>query len=165
MLPPCAHAPLQVYTRQPRPSALAPPPSSLSSLDPVSPPASDHLPIALHKGQRSCTTQHPFSQFVSTSSLSPSLSSFISHLFSVSIPKIVQHALFDSSWMQAMELEMKALYKKTVSCKWVYTVKLNPDVSFERLKARLVAKGNTQTYGIDYNETFSKFLLFVFLFL
>jgi hypothetical protein len=67
-----------------------------------------------------------------------------------------------------MELEMKALHqngtwelvplppsKKTVGYKWVYTVKFNPDGSVEWLKARLVAKGYTQTYGIDYDETFS----------
>ena len=29
------------------------------------------------------------------------------------------------------------------------------DGTFERYKARLVAKGYTQTYGIDYAETFS----------
>jgi transposase InsO family protein len=45
--------------------------------------------------------------------------------------------------------------KKTVGCKWVYTVKFHPDGSVERLKARLVAKGYTQTYGIDYDDTFS----------
>jgi hypothetical protein len=47
------------------------------------------------------------------------------------------------------------LAKKTIGCKWVYTVKFNPDGSVERLKARLVAKGYTHTYGIDYDETFS----------
>ena len=45
--------------------------------------------------------------------------------------------------------------KKTIGCKWVFTVKANPDGSVARLKARLVAKGYAQTYGVDYSETFS----------
>jgi hypothetical protein len=45
--------------------------------------------------------------------------------------------------------------KKTVGCKWVFTVKYKSDGSLERYKARLVAKGFTQTYGIDYLETFA----------
>jgi hypothetical protein len=69
------------------------------------------LPITLRKGKCSCATQHTISQFVSTSSLSLSLSSFISHLSSASIPKTMQDALFDSSWGHAMELEMKALHQ------------------------------------------------------
>jgi Reverse transcriptase (RNA-dependent DNA polymerase) len=38
---------------------------------------------------------------------------------------------------------------------WVFTVKQNPDGLIECYKTRLVAKGYSQTYGIDYDETFA----------
>ena len=44
--------------------------------------------------------------------------------------------------------------KRLVGCKWVYTIKYKVDGLLKRYKARLVAKGNTQTYGVDYVETF-----------
>ena len=45
--------------------------------------------------------------------------------------------------------------KQPVGCKWVFTAKYKSDGTIDRYKARLVAKGYTQTYGIDYQETFA----------
>ncbi|OIT20722.1 retrovirus-related pol polyprotein from transposon tnt 1-94, partial [Nicotiana attenuata] len=42
-----------------------------------------------------------------------------------------------------------------VGCKWVYRVKQKSDGSLDRCKVCLVAKGYTQSYGVDYGETFS----------
>ncbi|RVW42190.1 Retrovirus-related Pol polyprotein from transposon RE1 [Vitis vinifera] len=86
----------------------------------------------------------------------------------VKYPMSNYEALADPRWKAAMNEEMKSLQKnetwelvecppgkKPVECRWIYTVKYKADDSIERFKARLVAKGYTQTYGIDYTETFA----------
>ncbi len=45
--------------------------------------------------------------------------------------------------------------RKPVSCKWVFKIKQGANGEVECYKARLVARGFTQTYGVDYNETFA----------
>lgn len=44
--------------------------------------------------------------------------------------------------------------KKLIGCKWVFTIKYKPNDMIERYKVKLVAKRFTQTYEIDYLETF-----------
>jgi hypothetical protein len=56
---------------------------------------------------------------------------------------------------QTWEIVKLPKKKKTVGCKWVYALKYKADSSLERYKARLVTKGFTQTFGIDYQETFA----------
>jgi hypothetical protein len=138
---------------------------SIDSIDPV-----DDLPIALRRQSRTCQSKYkyPISNDVSSHRLSDSYIAFANHLSSVSTPDNLQNALGNPKWKSAMVEEMEALQKnstwdlvelpegkKAIGCKWVFTVKHKADGSVESYKARLVAKGYTQTYGIDYHETFA----------
>ena len=93
---------------------------------------------------------------------------FVQQISNDSSPSSLNEALSDDRWTKAMKEEMDALQKnqtwdlvplprgkKRVGCQWVYTIKYKADGSIERYKARLVAKGYTQTYGVDYTETFA----------
>ncbi|CAL2258220.1 unnamed protein product [Prunus armeniaca] len=45
--------------------------------------------------------------------------------------------------------------KKAIGCRWAFTLKHKADGSIDRYKPRFVVKGYTQTYGVDYLETFA----------
>jgi Reverse transcriptase (RNA-dependent DNA polymerase) len=109
-----------------------------------------------------------FDQYVDYSNLSTEYGAFIASLDSVAIPKCWQVAKGDPKWEVAMHEELRALDKnrtwelvslspgkKVVGCKWVFTLKHNPEGKVERYKARLMVKGYSQTYGIDYDKTFA----------
>ena len=90
-------------------------------------------------------------------------------------PKTVQEALssfVSDEWMKAMNNEMESirtnqvwdledllLGRKAIGNKWVLKIKCKADGSIERYKACLVAKGYTQKEGVDYEETFIRFIL------
>lgn len=101
--------------------------------------------------------------------MGPQYKAYIAALDStLPIPRDWQEAKQYPEWRKAMIEEMTALDKNNtwvlatlppnktvVGCKWVFTVKHNSDGKVERYKARLVAKGYSQTYGVDYDETFA----------
>ncbi|GJU58530.1 putative RNA-directed DNA polymerase [Tanacetum coccineum] len=71
-------------------------------------------------------------------------------------------------WQGAMDEEMNSMKvnevwtevdpppnAKIVRSKWIFKKKTDMDGKVHTYKARLVAKGCTQTYGVDYEETFS----------
>ena len=126
-----------------------------------------NMPIAWRKGVRSCT-QHPIGNFISYDKLSPTFRAFTSNITEIQVPRDIQEAFKYPKWKAAVDEEVRALAKngtweitdlprgkKPVGCKWIFTVKYKADGNVDRYKARLVAKGFTQSYGIDYQETFA----------
>ena len=116
------------------------------------------LPIAVRKGTRECTKRplYPLTHFVSFEKFSPTHRNFLTSLNEISIPNNLSEALSNGEWRKAMRTEMDALEKngtwelvdlpkgkKTVGCKWAFSLKYKADGSLEHYKARLVAKGYT----------------------
>ncbi|GJR16235.1 retrotransposon protein, putative, ty1-copia subclass [Tanacetum coccineum] len=86
-------------------------------------------------------------------------------------PNNYKVAILDSEsnmWVDVMNAEMQSMKDnqvwclvdlppncKTVGSKWLFKKKTDMDGIVHTYKAHLVAKGYTQTYGVDYEETFS----------
>jgi hypothetical protein len=83
-------------------------------------------------------------------------------------PTYFEQAVGNPKWDNAMDEKMVTLDanvtwefvvlpkdKKTIGCKWVYKVKHIANGSVNKYKTRLVTKGYAQTYGIDFEETYS----------
>ncbi|GKC83422.1 retrotransposon protein, putative, ty1-copia subclass [Tanacetum coccineum] len=76
--------------------------------------------------------------------------------------------LESEKWLEAMNTKMQSMKDnqvwvlvelppngRTVGSKWLFKKKTDMDGNVHTFKARLVAKGYTQTYRVDYGETFS----------
>nr|GEU87808.1 zinc finger, CCHC-type [Tanacetum cinerariifolium] len=89
-------------------------------------------------------------------------------------PANYKAALLDpefKKWLDAMNVEMQSMKDndvwvlvelppnaRTVRSKWLFKKKTDMDGAVNIFKARLVAKGFTQTYGVDYEETFFSYV-------
>jgi hypothetical protein len=112
--------------------------------------------------------EHDITNYMSYCHVSPAYRTFIASLQTMSILKDWRCAKLNPRWKEAMKEELHDLIrnktwefvqlpkgKKIVGCKWIFTVKQIPKANIYRYKAILVAKGYSQTYGIDYDETFA----------
>jgi hypothetical protein len=83
-------------------------------------------------------------------------------------PRDVGHALFDSSWVNAIHEELENFERNqiwtlvepprdmnVIRTKWVFKNKQGEDGEVVRNKAHLVAQGFSQVEGLEFGETFA----------
>jgi hypothetical protein len=83
-------------------------------------------------------------------------------------PRDVGHALFDSSWVNAIHEELENFERNqiwtlvepprdmnVIRTKWVFKNKQGEDGEVVRNKAHLVGQGFSQVEGLDFGETFT----------
>nr|XP_028954377.1 uncharacterized protein LOC114823160 [Malus domestica] len=114
--------------------------------------------------------KYPIANYVSCGGLALERQTLVNNMDSIKVPTRVEEALKDPKWTQAMDEEMLALQKnntwevtclpkekKTVGCRWVFTIKYKADGSIDRYKARFtqVMKKN------GYHQSHSDHTLFV----
>ena len=143
------------------------PPSTESQVIKRNPPRIRKPPVRL-QDYVTYASRHPINECISFSKVSTSHATFLSEIDKQYEPRSFQEALLLPQWNQAMKEELCALEenctwtlvqlpprKKAVGSRWIYKTKFKADGSIERHKARLVARGFTQTFGVDYKETFA----------
>ncbi|KAE8716080.1 Detected protein of unknown function [Hibiscus syriacus] len=101
----------------------------------------DDFPIAIRKGVRQCT-KHPIEKFAGYNSLMPSFQAFTTNLDKEQVPTSIAEALKDSNGEGLLKRKFVHWRKMLLGLIQLY-------------KARLVARGFTQTYEIDFTETFA----------
>ena len=123
-----------------------------SPIAPTLPVDPASLPIALHKGKRSCTS-HPIAYFVFYDHLSLSLHAFTMFVTCAAcVPTSMSEALSLPCWRDEMttkydngtwELVSLLTQKSIVGYHWVFTMTYLPDGTVEHYKGGLVAKRYT----------------------
>ncbi|KAG7588044.1 GAG-pre-integrase domain [Arabidopsis suecica] len=111
---------------------------------------------------------HPIQAMCSLALVPQDHQAFLSKISLVKIPDSYEEAMQTKEWRDAVKEEIGAMQrnhtwdeetlpsgKRTVSSRWIFTIKYKSNGDIERYKARLVARGFTQTYGADYKETFA----------
>ena len=131
-------------------------------------PSRVRLPPTRFQDYETYAPRHPLGPTVISNQVTSSHFVFLSKLSNEAEPRTFDEANQSSVWRQAMHDELQALDenktwsivslpkgKKVVGSRWIYKTKFHSDGSIERHKARLVARGFTQTFGVDYKETFA----------
>ena len=141
------------------------------------PVAIDVAEPAQHSEQAECSTSSSRTpSYVRKKNIKYYSEDFVNIVYSAfpETPTTFRKAMMSSEkiqWNDAMKAELDALHREAtwqivprkknmfvVKCKWVFKVKVDEKGAIVRFKARLVAMGFTQTYGVNYDETYSPVL-------